>query len=60
MSIAVITCRCYKQRQGDTVQENGMKVKEAAVTYFKLIFSYYLEEGAGWYRLPVVFEWKAY
>jgi hypothetical protein len=35
------------QRQGGTVQENGKKVKEAAVTYFKLLFRYYLEEGAG-------------
>jgi len=42
------------------VQENGKKVKEAVVTYFKLLFRYYLEEGAGWCRLPVVFERKAY
>jgi hypothetical protein len=41
------------------MQANGKKVKEAAVTYFKLLFSYYLE-GAGWFRLTVVLEWKAY
>jgi hypothetical protein len=45
------------QRQGDTVQENGTKVKEAAVTYYKLLLRYYLEEGADWCRPTVVFEW---
>jgi hypothetical protein len=33
--------------QGGYVRQNGTKVKEAAVTYFKLLFRYYLEEGAG-------------
>jgi hypothetical protein len=32
------------QRQGGIGQENGKKVKEAAVAYFKLLFRYYIEE----------------
>jgi hypothetical protein len=34
------------QWHGDNVQEDVKKIKEAAVTYFKLLFGYYLE-GAG-------------
>ena len=56
MSIAVATCCCDMPRQGGNVQENGTKVKEEALTYFKLLFRYYLEEGAGWRRPTVVFE----
>jgi len=40
MSVAVVTCCCYMQRQGGTVQEKGKKVKETAVTYFKLLFRF--------------------
>jgi hypothetical protein len=38
--------------------EKEEEEEEAAATYFKLLFRYYLEEGAVWFRLPIVFEWK--